>query len=62
MKNKDKIKRGERALLEIDGLKFPVKIIDWERRYGRRDFLVVPVGGEGERFVMEKNLTFLNNE
>jgi hypothetical protein len=42
---------GHVGLLELDGFKFPVKIMDVKQSYGSIRFLVSPVAGSGEKWV-----------
>lgn len=39
------------AYYRINGMKFPVRILDARKVWGRVDVLVEPVGGEGSKWV-----------
>jgi hypothetical protein len=45
------------AVYRINGMHFPVRILDARKVYGRMDALITPVGGTGEVWVDVKGLT-----
>jgi hypothetical protein len=52
---------GKTAHLNVAGsrlLKFNVVILDARKRYGKLDYKVTPVAGEGETWHEESQLTF----
>ena len=45
---------GARGLLRVEGdLLVPVRVLDARSRWGKRDLLVMPVDGEGSKWVEE---------
>ncbi|MDE2101764.1 MAG: hypothetical protein KGL39_31245 [Patescibacteria group bacterium] len=59
MTTQEKIKYiGKSALLNCGGLKFNVEILDCRESFGRTDFQVKPVSGDGSKWVAQDSLTF----
>lgn len=50
---------GKVGVITIHGLDIEVKIIDVRNSWGRFDFLVCPVAGEGRRWVSEYRLRLI---
>lgn len=58
MTTNDKIKLiGKSGLLNCGGLKFNVEILDCRESFGRTDFQVKPVSGEGVKWVSSESVT-----
>jgi hypothetical protein len=58
MTTTDKIKIiGKTGLLAVNGLKFEVEILDVRDSFGRTDYKVKPVSGEGTRWVSSESVT-----
>ena len=48
---------GKPARFASEGLTFPVTIKDVRSSYGRTDFLILPVGGKGEKWAGADRVT-----
>lgn len=49
---------GQEARVTMLELSVPVEIVDIRERFGMLDYLVTPVGGEGERWFTEEKVAF----
>lgn len=48
---------GLAGLYHVGGLAFPVRVDDVRERFGRVDYLIVPLGGEGSRWVASESVS-----
>jgi hypothetical protein len=53
---------GSLALYRVNGMSFPVRVLDARRVYGRTDALIEPVGGEGQKWVQSDQITMKGGE
>ena len=53
----DRIAGEHGFLTDSKGLKWPVIVLDTRASFGRVDFLIQPVGGEGQIWVQENRVT-----
>jgi hypothetical protein len=47
---------GKVAVLRVDGFRVHVRLLDARLHWGRIDYLVTPVDGDGERWVSAERL------
>jgi len=50
--------RGKTGYQRLDGLYYPVRILDARKVFGRIDILITPVGGRGERWTQADTIVF----
>lgn len=53
------IKMGQTVMLSVDngGFKIKVKILDVRHAWGRVDYYITPIEGEGEKWVSESRIS-----
>lgn len=47
---------SDTALINLDGLYVPVKVLDAKYVFGRTDVLVTPIGGHGQKWTRVEKL------
>ena len=45
-----------KTYIELSGLKFPVETVDSRWMFGRKEVLVIPLNGSGQRWIWEARL------
>ena len=52
----DRTGNSDTGLYSIDGLRFPVRILDARQVFGRIDVRITPINGVGERWISAEGL------
>jgi hypothetical protein len=60
--DRTQVKVGNTAILELEGLKVSVAILDTKQAFGRLDILISPVSGSGQKWISSERLEETNNE
>jgi hypothetical protein len=53
---------GKTAMFSNLRMKFPVRILDTKKAFGRIDALIEPIGGQGQKWIDASQLTMIEED